>query len=120
MNGSHPTILVIFGATGDLANSKLLPSLFDLYEKKFLPDEVRIVAYGRRDHSNETYRTAVSESLSSYFVKKGRTETQTKSVFLSKILYVKGEFEGKDHYERLSHTLNLIDKEVFSVCESLS
>src|SRR3989338_137506 len=118
MNGSHPTILVIFGATGDLANSKLLPSLFDLYEKKFLPDEVRIVEYGRRDHSNETYRTVVSESLSSYFVKKGRTETKAKSIFLSKILYVKGEFEGTDHYERLAFALNLIDKEVFQTCSN--
>jgi glucose-6-phosphate 1-dehydrogenase len=33
----NPTILIIFGATGDLMQRKLVPALFHLFEKKMLP-----------------------------------------------------------------------------------
>ena len=43
-NGA-PTIFVIFGATGDLSRRKLIPALFDLYEKGFLSGEFKIIGF---------------------------------------------------------------------------
>jgi glucose-6-phosphate 1-dehydrogenase len=37
----HPTALVIFGATGDLAHRKLLPALYNLAHEGALPERVR-------------------------------------------------------------------------------
>jgi glucose-6-phosphate 1-dehydrogenase len=38
-----PTILMIFGATGDLTWRKLLPSLFDLHRDGRMPEQFAII-----------------------------------------------------------------------------
>ncbi len=50
---NNPMIL-LFGATGDLAKKKLLPALFTLYKKKKLID-TPIVAIGRRQLTKQEY-----------------------------------------------------------------
>ena len=42
-------VIVLFGATGDLARRKLLPGLFRLYGAGLLPENFRIVATSRAD-----------------------------------------------------------------------
>ena len=59
-------ILVLFGATGDLAARKLLPGLFHLFRAGLLPEEFRIIGSGRHspgtdDEFRELVRTAVTE-----------------------------------------------------------
>ncbi|WP_345459720.1 glucose-6-phosphate dehydrogenase [Nocardioides marinquilinus] len=44
----HPTVVVIFGATGDLAKRKLLPALLRLFESGLLPD-ARVVGTSLED-----------------------------------------------------------------------
>ena len=44
----NPFVLVIFGATGDLAHTRLIPGLLSLYNKKMLPDEFYILGFSRR------------------------------------------------------------------------
>ena len=45
----HPTSLVIFGATGDLAHRKLLPALYNLAHEGQLPERFEVIGVGRRD-----------------------------------------------------------------------
>ena len=47
--------IVIFGATGDLCKRKLIPALFQLWEKELLPEGLLIVGASRREHSKETW-----------------------------------------------------------------
>ena len=49
-------ILVIFGASGDLAHRKLIPSLFSLYQQGQLPASFAIMGVGRTELETETYR----------------------------------------------------------------
>ncbi|KAJ7498904.1 glucose-6-phosphate dehydrogenase [Mycena latifolia] len=41
------TIIIVFGASGDLAKKKTLPALFGLFRQGFLPADVKIVGYAR-------------------------------------------------------------------------
>ncbi|KAJ7129650.1 glucose-6-phosphate 1-dehydrogenase [Mycena epipterygia] len=41
------TIIVVFGASGDLAKKKTFPALFGLFRQGFLPTGVKIVGYAR-------------------------------------------------------------------------
>jgi glucose-6-phosphate 1-dehydrogenase len=56
-------VLVLFGATGDLAARKLLPGLFHLFRVGLMPDEFRIIGSGRHapddfvDHVEQALRT---------------------------------------------------------------
>jgi glucose-6-phosphate 1-dehydrogenase len=51
-----PTILIIFGATGDLMRKKLAPALFNLHKKGKLPDRFRIIAFSRREYDDRIFR----------------------------------------------------------------
>lgn len=44
-----PTILIIFGVTGDLAGRKVLPALYHLLKDRLLPKKVRIVGTTRQE-----------------------------------------------------------------------
>jgi glucose-6-phosphate 1-dehydrogenase len=54
-------VLVLFGATGDLAGRKLLPGLFHLYRVGLMPDEFRIIGSGR--HAPDDFVAHVEEAL---------------------------------------------------------
>src|SRR3546814_8817680 len=47
----HDTLL-LFGATGDLAQRYLFPSLLHLLRDRLLPDTFRVVAVGRSEHDD--------------------------------------------------------------------
>ena len=47
--------IVIFGAAGDLAKKKLIPSLFKLHQKGLLPNNLTIVGTSRREISKEVW-----------------------------------------------------------------
>ena len=46
MDAPDNHVIVLFGATGDLAKRKLLPGLFQLSVLGLLPPRFRIVGYG--------------------------------------------------------------------------
>jgi glucose-6-phosphate 1-dehydrogenase len=51
-----PTTIVIFGASGDLTNRKLVPALFNLYRKERLPATTRVVGFARRPFTDDGFR----------------------------------------------------------------
>lgn len=58
-----PCTLVIFGASGDLAERKLLPALFNLHRIGGLPDPVRIVGCARTRMDDAAFRERLRASL---------------------------------------------------------
>lgn len=58
--------LVIFGAKGDLARRKLLPSLYQLEKANYLHPDTRIIGVGRADWDKNTYSEFVKESLHTF------------------------------------------------------
>src|SRR6476619_3091218 len=59
------SLIMIFGATGDLAKRKLFPSLYRLFEKGRLSDEFAVVGVARRPLSNDEFQSSVKESVRS-------------------------------------------------------
>ena len=44
-----PSILIVFGITGDLARRKILPAIYQLSKGKMLPENTKILGISRRD-----------------------------------------------------------------------
>jgi glucose-6-phosphate 1-dehydrogenase len=61
-----PCAVVIFGASGDLAKRMLLPALFHLAERGWLPDEFRVIGAGREPMTHEAYREKVRRDLAEF------------------------------------------------------
>ncbi len=55
--------IVIFGATGDLTQRKLIPALFHLFQGWLLPDRWYVLGVGRKKMTHEDFRTSVRKSL---------------------------------------------------------
>ena len=53
---AESTTVVILGVTGDLAQRKLVPALFNLYSMGRLPEGLRIVGFARSDHTDASFR----------------------------------------------------------------
>jgi glucose-6-phosphate 1-dehydrogenase len=56
-------VLVLFGATGDLAKRMVLPAFFTLVERGLIPPEWRLIGNGRGDHPHEEFRATVRSVL---------------------------------------------------------
>jgi glucose-6-phosphate 1-dehydrogenase len=58
--------LLLFGATGDLAQRMLLPSLCALHSDGLVPVNLSIIGTARSDHDDESYRAFAAEALNTY------------------------------------------------------
>ena len=58
--------LLLFGATGDLAQRMLLPSLFALHADRLLPPDLAILGTARSDMSNDGFRSLAEAALAKY------------------------------------------------------
>ena len=62
--------LVIFGAKGDLARRKLLPSLYQLEKAGQIHADTRIIGVGRADWDKAAYTKVVREALETFMQEK--------------------------------------------------
>ena len=58
---NSPFVKIIFGATGDLAQNKLIPALFSLFNQDLLPKDFFIVGFSRREYGDEDFRDHFKE-----------------------------------------------------------
>lgn len=89
-----PTSIVIFGASGDLTQRKLIPSLFNLYCKDRMPDMYRIVGYGGTDFNDETFRAHLKQGLEKF--SDAKYTDQEWEEFASHVVYVKRGYTLED------------------------
>ena len=64
--GAPPTVMVIFGASGDLTSRKLLPALYNLGVDHLLPADFSLIGYGRRPIEDEAFRQQSREDIEKY------------------------------------------------------
>lgn len=102
-----PTILVILGVTGDLAAKKIIPALFNLYEKEQLPKLFSIVGYGRRPWKDSDVQAYVLEVMA----KHGKVHHPGLQEFIQKFAYQEGLFETVEGYKQLAKRLGVQDVE---------
>jgi len=66
MDRPHNSIIVIFGASGDLTKKKLVPALFELYKQGLLCDDFAILGVSRSKFSDLTFRDYLFDSVLKY------------------------------------------------------
>jgi glucose-6-phosphate 1-dehydrogenase len=79
--------LLLFGATGDLAQRMLLPSLFGLDADGLLPEDLEVVATARSDLDTAAFRVAAASALDR-FIDAERRKPEHISRFLARLTYV--------------------------------
>src|SRR4029450_2434155 len=59
-------VIVLFGATGDLARRKLLPGLFRLGKAGLMPARYRIIGSGRSQLTDDEFRRHAKEAVNDF------------------------------------------------------
>lgn len=103
-----PCSLVIFGVTGDLAQKKLLPAVYDLANRGLLPPSFGLIGFARRDWTDEHFIEFVKEAVQAHCRTKFRESTWNNLV--AGIRFVQGTFDDAQAFERLSQTVQELDR----------
>lgn len=102
-----PTILVIFGATGDLARKKIVPALWHLFcEGKFPPD-ISLIGFSRRAMDTAGFRRYLGEMIAPH---RGKHGTRAAREFAGLFTFVRGFFDAIDAYESLRSAIAAVEK----------
>ncbi len=107
MDKRIPTSIVIFGASGDLTQRKLIPSFFNLFCKRKLPREFRIIGFGGTAFTDEEFRRHLRDSLDK-FAKYEFTEEEW-SLFAINLFYQQGRYTEKSDFQKLAERLTDIE-----------
>ncbi len=108
-----PTVIVVFGATGDLMEKKIAPSLLHLYKNGKLPTQFKIVGVARKSNSDGQFQKLVGDHLKKHSKQHPSKEKFKK--FLDYFTYQSGQFQEPKTYSKLSKKLKQIDDE-WGVC----
>ncbi len=103
MNNNLPVSIIIFGASGDLTQRKLVPSLFNLYRKERMPKEFRIVGYGNTAFTDEQFRAHLAEGMKEFASFK-YTDEEWNS-FASNLVYQQGRYTDLADFKKLGNFL---------------
>lgn len=106
-SAAPPTTLLIFGASGDLTQRKLIPALFSLYQKEMLPGATRIVGFARRAWDHEKFRAVLLEGVRQFapdLYRRERWET-----FAPNLFYFRGDLSAAADYHSLPAFLDELE-----------
>lgn len=97
---SDPSIIVIFGASGNLARRKLMPALFKLYTNGFIPEGSKIIGLSRAYKDHHNFRDEMKKAISEFGSEdqKGNLDWDE---FSKMLYYISADFENDTSYGNL-------------------
>jgi glucose-6-phosphate 1-dehydrogenase len=110
---SNPATVVIFGASGDLTQRKLVPALHTLSCRQMLAPETHVIGVSRSEFSDEQFRERLYKGVVEY----SRAETSPENIcqlwpsFAEKYTYMPGDLSDLETYRRLGGRLERFDEE---------
>ncbi|MBS4217226.1 glucose-6-phosphate dehydrogenase [Bacillus sp. FJAT-49711] len=99
------SLIMIFGATGDLAKRKLYPSLYHLFRKGKLAKHFAVVGVARRPWTNEVLREHVKDSVLTSI-----KDAENIEEFISHFYYKPHDVSDSNSYIQLKNLANELDK----------
>jgi glucose-6-phosphate 1-dehydrogenase len=112
MKKPEDLIMVIFGATGDLAYRKLIPALYALDCRNMLPERLTILGVGRKDQDNNSFRTKMAEGIIRFADKPDSASAESVDIFVKKLSYFRMDMKAADDYLSLKDHLQELNKDL--------
>ena len=110
-----PSVIVIFGATGDLTHRKLVPALYNLAVDGLLPAHFYLVGAARREITHDAFRGELKDSVGK-FSRRTPLDASLWKEFAANSFYVSVPFDEAEGYRALSKLLDEIDTKAGVQC----
>ncbi|WP_125705334.1 glucose-6-phosphate dehydrogenase [Lacticaseibacillus daqingensis] len=99
-------VITLFGGSGDLAQRKLYPALFGLYQRGVLKDHFAVIGTARRPWTDEYYRDIVKTAVAGDSIE----STAQASAFASHFYYQSHDVTDAAHYITLKELAAQLDE----------
>ncbi len=99
-----PTVVVIFGAAGDLAMRKLVPALYNLYLDQWLPEHFAILGVDRKAMSDDAFRTHLRGGVDQ-FSRRGKAADPQWRAFADHLGFMAADFGDAAAFTTLAQRL---------------
>ncbi len=106
---AEPSVLIMFGVTGDLAQKKLLPATYDLANRGLLPPGFSLVGFARRDWSDQEFAKFTHEAVRQHARTQFREEVWEQ--VREGIRFCSGEFSDDEAFDHLADIVQRLDTE---------
>src|SRR4051794_30245501 len=101
----NPTIVVIFGASGDLTWRKLVPALYNLWRDEWIMSQFSIIGVDRRGMTDKEFREHLREGIDQ-FSRQAVTNEAKWTKFVNHSSFLTGDFGEADTYNRLAQQIS--------------
>ena len=102
-----PCSMVMFGVTGDLARTKLMPAIYDLANRGLLPPGFSLVGFARREWADQDFAKVVHDSVRAHARTPFREEVWRS--LAEGFRFVPGAFDDPDAFDLLARTVRELD-----------
>src|SRR5712692_10675045 len=106
----EPCAMVIFGASGDLTQRKLVPALFYLARERLLPAEFTVIGCSKTPYTHEQFRQKMRKALKEFSSLSAGDESLLES-FTKGLFYISEDFSSAQAYGKLGEFLEQMDRE---------
>lgn len=103
-----PLTFVVVGASGDLAQRKIIPALFALYCQGLLPADFHVYGMARSPFTHEAFRTRIAENLTCRYAA-GESCAAKTAEFLGRCYYVAGQYGSADAFLDLYQAMHAVE-----------
>ena len=117
INSTPPTIVVIFGASGDLTARKLAPAIFNLSMDSLLPSHCYLIGYGRKEISDIEFKNYIKESTEKHSRRK--ISEQTWKSLEENVSFQAGSYHNLEDFHSLSAQIDSIEKKLDQAIQCL-
>ena len=104
----EPAVMVIFGASGDLARRKLLPALYSLTRDRLLPSRFAVLGFGRHALEEDAFREEMRRGCEE-FARRRPLDASLWAAFARNVFYQQGAYDDPAAFQRLKVRLDEID-----------
>jgi glucose-6-phosphate 1-dehydrogenase len=104
-----PCVFVIFGASGDLTQRKLLPALYSLAYRRLLPEKFAVVGAARTEESDDAFRARMEEAVKDHARDPFQQDVWEK--LADGMHYIATDFGDEAFEQRLRKRITQLDEE---------
>ena len=115
--GSPPTVIVIFGASGDLTARKLIPAIYNLAHDGLLPADFYLIGFGRKPIPDEEFQKIAADAIKEFSRREMSPDVWSR--LAPRTLYVSGGYDEPEAYAKLSQRINGLEKDIGQPLQSL-
>ena len=105
----EPFDFIAFGGTGDLAERKLLPALYQRQRAGQFTEPTRIIGSSRSKMTNKEYREFARKAINDH-VKKDEIDADQLETFLERLSYVPADGKSGDGFDALKKAIGESDR----------